>query len=76
MNEFEHEHTAAQRDEAVRGDRSDADPAPWNATLGEKPLEAEMRSGKTDVFPPDVGGTTDIGGGPEDQHVLEEEMNR
>lgn len=76
MDDFERQHEAAQRDEGVRGERSDAGPSPRQATQGDASLETESRGDREGLFPSDVGGRTDIGEGPEDRHVLDEEMNR
>jgi len=62
-----------ERGEAGEGDSG---PSPWDATTGNKPLEAEMREEERDVFPPNVAPAVDIGGSAEERQILEEEMNR
>lgn len=56
--------------------RSEGDtyPTPDEATDGEKPLQAEMRTEAAGLFPPDIDPAVEIGGSPEDHQVLREEF--
>lgn len=49
-------------------------PTPDEATEGYKPLQAEEGDEKFGLFPPDIAPTIEIGGSPEEQQVLNEEM--
>jgi hypothetical protein len=57
-------------------ERDEAGPTPEQATEGEKPLEAEIETRESNLFPPDVDPTVDIGGGPEERGALDEEFRR
>lgn len=55
-------------------DRDQGTPTPDEATDGYKPLQAEEEDQKYGLYPPDIAPTVEIGGSPEEQQVLNEEM--
>ncbi len=55
-------------------DREQGIPTPDEATEGYKPLQAEEGDRKFGLFPPDIAPTIEIGGSPEEQQILNEEM--
>lgn len=50
-------------------------PTPIEAVEGEKPLAAEMQTETAGLFPPDIDPTVHVGGSPEEQQILREEMD-
>jgi hypothetical protein len=57
-------------------DRDSGAPTPQEAAEGETPLKAEEQEEAAGLFPPDIAPPVEIGGTPEEQETLREEMNR